>query len=426
MSPLCLLLLGGLPVAASAPPATLRYWFDGDGYGTVDRLGPLKGIANLGLVVGKPTNTKACGSAFCDPSGGDSVLVQMQQAFDQFGVPSVAYAEMDCGGCGLGIMDKTPTSPPGPGVIKSMVGLDSHWQRNLDAFAAELAPFIANGSCAGIFICDECMSAGINYTAYDAVVSRFRSHFPRSSSGSSRRSPIIMANDALTFWRQMKHPATQKIPAGPDYWSFDFYDGFNINASWEVAVVKATYEAELFPRLHRGQRVFVVPGVFGCIPGETPGHTIPSMAAQAATVVDKLQKYVAWAATEPRIIGIHSWHFRNRSHHARERIITGGSNAHSRRPHALPSTPSSLSVPPGETQCGPVLTRPGHVCSATEYCCEAITLCLPRRIKAQMGSLCIADPTNKILHAGHCPAWMGAASMPKVVAAMRQLSPAKG
>ena len=54
-----------------------------------------------------------------------------------------------------------------------------------------LKPFVANGSCAGVFICDECMSAGINFrilTSYDAVVSRFRSHFPCSFAGNPSHS----------------------------------------------------------------------------------------------------------------------------------------------------------------------------------------------------------------------------------------------
>ena len=42
-----------------------------------------------------------------------------------------------------------------------------------------------------------------------------------------------------------------------------------------------------------------------------------------------------------------------------------------------------------------------------------------------MGSLCATDVANKMLHVGHCPSWMGAVSMPTVVAAMRQLSPAR-
>jgi hypothetical protein len=239
-----------------AAPTSVKYWFDGDFVPALQ-----KGIVNLGLVVGKAANTKACGSAFCDPAGGPSALADMQRDFDTYGTPSVAYAEMDCQGCGLGIMDTTPTTPPGPGPTRSSVGLDRHWARNLDAFAAELAPYVANGSCAGIFICDECMSAGINFTAYDAVVSRFRAHFPRRSAPTvsaaalpalpAPPAPIIIGNDGMQFWRQMPWP--QKLPAGLDIWSFDLYDGFNINASWEVAMVRAAYEAELLPRLRPGQ-----------------------------------------------------------------------------------------------------------------------------------------------------------------------------
>ena len=43
--------------------------FDGDFLPTLQQ-----GILNLGLVVGKTANTKACGSAFCDPGGGADAL----------------------------------------------------------------------------------------------------------------------------------------------------------------------------------------------------------------------------------------------------------------------------------------------------------------------------------------------------------------
>ena len=390
------------------PPTHLKYWFDGDFVPALQQ-----GITNLGLVVGKPSNTKACGNAFCDPSGGADALTEMQAAFDTYGTPSVAYAEMDCQGCGLGIMDTTSTMPPGPGDHRSYVGLDKNWENNLDAFAARLMQYVVNGSCAGIFICDECMSAGINYTSYDAVVSRFRTHFPRNSAGVGR--PIIMANDGMQFWRQVT--PTQKLPAGLDYWSFDLYDGFNINASWEVAMVRRTYEAELFPRLNPGQKVFVVPGVFGCVPGGTPGHIIPSMEAQQFELVKKLQLYFDWIKTEPRIAGVHSWHFKNRSH---------ASHSLPRRTYDQPvAVLSALSLPGGETQCGPVKTRPGHLCSSSEFCCESILACMPQRDKQKMGSLCTADPHNPILHAGHCPCAMGAVAFPDLVAEMRRLSPAK-
>ena len=201
---------GLLPRSPATPPQ-LRWWFDGDFVPAQQA-----GIVNLGLAVGKPTNTKACGDPFCDPDGGPSALEAMRQAYETYGTPSVVYAEMDCQGCGLGIMDTT-SLVSGPSATRLYVGLDRHWRRNLDRFANLLKPYVANGSCAGIFICDECMSAGVNFTSYDAVVSRFRSHFPRDSAGPGR--PLIGGNDGAGFWRLMA--PHQMIPAGLDFWSFD-------------------------------------------------------------------------------------------------------------------------------------------------------------------------------------------------------------
>ena len=131
--------------------------------------------------------------------------------------------------------------------------------------------------------------------------------------------------------------------------------------------------------------------------------------------------------------GVHSWHFKNRSH-ASSHSLPRRAYEYDQPMAALSAPPpgdeydqpvAALSVPPpGETQCGPVKTRPGHLCSSTEFCCESIFVCVPQRDRQKLGSLCTADPRQPYLHAGHCPAWMGAVAMPKLVAEMRRLSPA--
>ena len=187
-------------------------------------------------------------------------------------------------------------------------------------------------------------------------------------------------------------------------WCSGRYDGFNINGSFEVEMVRNLYEAELFPRMSPNQRAFVVPGVFGC--SATQGRVISPLAEQAAVVVDKLRLYKKWVDEEPRISGIHTWHWKNRSHHSGRQTSLDMARRHGAAVGAAGNL--SLRPPPGYTQCGPVLTRPGHLCSPQEFCCASKLICLPKSVEQRMNALCTADPADKSKEVGHCECWMGA------------------
>ena len=107
-----------------------------------------------------------------------------------------------------------------------------------------------------------------------------------------------------------------KVPAGLDILSIDGYmHGVN-ESLWH----KEFYEKNVFPALHPHQRVAVVPGLFGCDATEAGCATDPkqaqrrclcslsgrnlSHAGQAAGLVAKLEGFFAWAAIEPRIVGM--------------------------------------------------------------------------------------------------------------------------
>ena len=72
-------------------------------------------------------------------------------------------------------------------------------------------------------------------------------------------------------------------------------------AAGEAAAAKAYYEEWIFPQLHDGQNVAVVPGLFAKA-GEN--HV-----AQDAALTAKLLGYEAWIETEPRIVGMVPWHW---------------------------------------------------------------------------------------------------------------------
>eukprot|EP01051_Picozoa_sp_SAG22_P006031 SAG22_NODE_380_length_11402_cov_8.514154_8_plen_213_part_00 len=186
-------------------------------------------------------------------------------------------------------------------------------------------------------------------------------------------------------------------------------DGFNINGSWQVELVQAVYEAELFPRLHLHQRVFVF---LACL----AAYRAARLAMPSPHWPTRRRLYIDWAGREERIAGVHSWHFKNRSSHHR------GHDHHRATGRHLPPASSesaaprqaSLTPPPGFSRCD----------TTTEFCCASINECIPQTAAPRLAALCMADPAGKLLHSGHCPGWLGAVAMPAVVAEMRRLSPA--
>ena len=104
------------------------------------------------------------------------------------------------------------------------------------------------------------------------------------------------------------------VPAALDWLSIDAYNEGNRDGRSEVAVVRRRAEKVLFPRMHAHQSLVLVPGVFANSPTgcQKSGLRCP-LEEQSAQVVAKLRGYVAWARTENRIVGFHSWHLLNRT-----------------------------------------------------------------------------------------------------------------
>jgi len=66
------------------------------------------------------------------------------------------------------------------------------------------------------------------------------------------------------------------------------------------------YEKYFFPLLHKHQRVFVVPGIYG---RGTKGSNSTAAAAEDMGLVRKLQGYIKWANDDHRLAGLIPWHW---------------------------------------------------------------------------------------------------------------------
>ena len=361
------------PAAApqpSAAPPHLKYMSDFDTR-TSDMQQRQHGWLNLLIPEVLDACTEANGPVCPD------TLQQIAEGYDKYKIPSLYGNLPDLHGNGQGVFDIAHK------------GLDPKWQENLVAITAALKPFLANGSCVGIFVGDEIVAShGVPFANYTTVVSRLRELVGPKA--------ILMANEGsdLWDWGQTAHDGEARFQVAKDldYFSIDLYDGWNENGTWEVDMVRAIYEAQIFPAMSPTQRAFVVPGTFGC-PGD--------LGLQAPQIVKKLEAYYAWAKVEPRIAGISSWHFANRTGAAHR---TAAAQRRARRQTQRATAPDSA----------------GEDCPVGSMLCANTNICVP----SSCGP-CTALCQNKKIKAAHCSAAsqsaIGAEAMPEVVAALSSI-----
>ena len=138
-----------------------------------------------------------------------------------------------------------------------------------------------------------------------------------------------------------------KVPSGIDVISFDGYgickppgefcggpgprdfNGSGVNKS-EAKWHQSFYESAVYPHLMPHQRVAVVPGFFGCALPDQPGGCERnaslgrerclcaisgedlSQEGQTRHLIQKVDEYFAWAAEDPKLVGMAPWHYGNR------------------------------------------------------------------------------------------------------------------
>ena len=126
----------------------------------------------------------------------------------------------------------------------------------------------------------------------------------------------IVSTDAYSGWLPpgAKCPDADKCPWSPSQPCFNTSglcpQGSTDPAVSEVSGMKTFIDKSIIPAMHPHQRFLAVPGTFGCHALDANNITSPmSNASSAAAVVAKLDAWMKYARTEPRIIGFNPWHW---------------------------------------------------------------------------------------------------------------------
>lgn len=176
------------------------------------------------------------------------------------------------------------------------------WKSGLSDFVgAQVAPRMANGSAIGVFLGDElcCHDVSCWHRVLDPLSAQLRA---------------LLGPKALLYENECGDSIVglDKIAPDLDWVSVDIYKGYSpadSNGTAEAAAVRAFVEKELYPRMAPHQRVFAVPGTFGC-----SNTSYMPLAASATSVIEKLDAYWAWGREDPRLAGLNPWHFNFRGH----------------------------------------------------------------------------------------------------------------
>ena len=138
------------------------------------------------------------------------------------------------------------------------------WRERWAALAAELGPWVANGTVSGLFIGDELCWGGLPFTdLVDMATAIANTTWPAPSNGMGPQSqrtsrPIVHYNEAKGAvvddkdWQGNIVNFTH-VPLGVDWVSFDFYN------PPPGETVRQWYEASLYPKMATHQRVLLVP-----------------------------------------------------------------------------------------------------------------------------------------------------------------------
>lgn len=171
------------------------------------------------------------------------------------------------------------------------------WQARLAVATRTLRQRAGPGGVEGVQLGDELICRGVPPSNLSSVAAELRRLLPPGV--------WLFTNECKGVHYCRTPGAKSWISPYLDVVGVDVYvtsAGANVSAAaGEANVAKAYYEEWIFPHLHAGQKVAVVPGLFAKA-GE-------NHAAQDTALTAKLLGYQAWIETEPRIVGMVPWHW---------------------------------------------------------------------------------------------------------------------
>ena len=154
----------------------------------------------------------------------------------------------------------------------SRLVLVENWRDIITRRAHVWQELLGNGTVVGFFLGDELMWNGLSYVQLTEWSSALRAIFPSSFIWENEAYPVYSCDPSAPqpqtcpekfgpccSYGQIPINITNGIPPGLNVTSVDIYR-WDPEAGPIVPKVKAYYSSYLIPRLHSGQRLFVVPG----------------------------------------------------------------------------------------------------------------------------------------------------------------------
>jgi hypothetical protein len=170
----------------------------------------------------------------------------------------------------------------------------------------EATPYLKEGSLAGVFLGDELCCGGVPLSNLTAVADIVKAHLNTTGG-------LVYVNECSYPFREHYIGSMPQVPNSIDIISIDQYvRGPNQSLGYresEASLVKALYDADLYPRMSSHQRVMLIPGTFAAYDNTTTGPVPMPTVAQQAEVIAKLDAYYALALADARVIGINCFHW---------------------------------------------------------------------------------------------------------------------
>jgi hypothetical protein len=188
------------------------------------------------------------------------------------------------------------------------------WQNIIATEKALWTTLLRNGTIVGFFLGDELMWNGLPYAQLTAWSSAMREAFPSSFIWENEAFPVYSCDPRAPqpqscpakfgpccSYGQVPINITNGIPPGLNVTSVDIYR-WNPKEGSIVAKVQQYYKTYLEPRLHAGQRLFVVPGADSSTHNsECDPSCYDSMCAGDAA------SFAEWIAKDSVIVGAMPW-----------------------------------------------------------------------------------------------------------------------
>jgi parallel beta-helix repeat protein len=188
-------------------------------------------------------------------------------------------------------------------------GLQTNWKEAMAAQLGSALPLFKSGAVVGVFLGDEIMCSKIPFSNYSAVATATRKWLTDSGVPGA----LIYSNECSTplTKRGQTWSIPDKLPAELDLFSIDLYAARESHSNpssdpqKELEEVQKMVADHMRPRLHPHQRLMLVPGLFGDRNTTRSG----TMEQQEEYLLAKLNATVAYAESQPDIVGVIPWHW---------------------------------------------------------------------------------------------------------------------